>query len=816
MADQLDLGLEEPAPYEPKKNLLEKAGDFIKERFDEETARREEEMRKAEEAAGPGASGLKKGLYRFGGAMADQIKNLAAQAYGMGNEATMGAYDALVKVLSKATKSSSYDKLKEFKEKHKTASEVGGLQGIIAGMAAPSGGILKAASGGAKALGAGKIAAGLAKAADIASGAAKVGKGANILSRAGGAALRGGLAGAEQAIPRGIIQAVESGDIGKAAKGAALGTALGAGLGGGLQVVGEGLKGLGGLASRFAHSKGIINAPGGLRGIGAEGAEALGKKGGLAYITDPLEEKLLKDTVKGRLPDLNTGTLMKGLKSYAKKIGVDPSGYVRTHGKEALESLVGIMDEYGARNVDDLQDLIEGAGGVFDKAYKVAAAKGITPATIIASTLDEGGELAAFAAEHGDEATDIVGQIMKKVGEAPDIRTAKAGIDKLMRHYRKVPTFAGEGAVDLLASLKTKIDDAILDVDPNLAKAKTLWKGLAPIKELLARDEIDLPTLMSGSPTAEKTALTGAIKSAITGTGDPAAIAAAAGASAIGQKAATGIQQVTGFLKGEIANALRKPENLEKLKAGIAGVKGLVGGIGKVAGALPEIAPKIAGAAPSVLERAAEAEPAIKEALDPEGQDAQEAKASAQASEAAVTPEAAQEAKDEVKTAWAEKVEDNIRTAFYQYGIADRGYSYEDFLGAVREVTNDFDPTIAAEIVFSDKAERAAFLKDYDKALQYKALDVGQALDKSPIFFGPTGEQKASREALTDYIARVAGEDPMLMDAKKKKKIADTVKEISGMKGSAADKQSALLRQLQANYGVNYKQLADLGLLGVV
>lgn len=791
---ELNLDPTAPVTVEPKKNIIETIADKAKARYSGQLERAKE--------FGKSVKGQPRGeafgkILKF--ALGEGLKNYLAYEYGGLNEFLMGAPDLAIKKISQAKKSNAYDKLKDFREKYSAASDTGKVAGVVGGMLIPSGSGLKAVSGGAKALGAGKVAAGLAKAANIASGAAKVGKGANILSRAGGAALRGGLAAAEQAIPRGIIQAVDTGDIGKAAKGAALGTALGAGLGGGLQVVGEGLKGLGGLASRFAQSQNLMRKSG--------------------DVIQPLEKQLLDARLKGRFPELNTQALSKAAKGYARKIGVDPIGYAINKGDDMKEAMIRLSDKYGVRNTDDLKDIIQGTGKAFEKAYEKTAAAGVTPATILAPALDEGGELAEFAAKYGDDATDIIKTISKEVGEAKDLRSAKAGIDRLVKFYRGSPkhqsTLAGSDAPGLLYALKDKIDDAVMDFDPALASAKEDWAALAPLRQMVAKDELGLASIFSGSPTFEKGAAEKLINAGLTGgslAGGPAALAAAG----LGQGVSKTMPKVLTFARGEIAEALSKPKALEALKAGVAGVKGLASGTGKVAGALPEIAPKIAGAAPTVLERAAEEEPAIKEALDPEERDVQEAKDSAEASEAVVSPEAAEEAKDEVKTAWAEKVEDNIRTAFYQYGIADKGYSFEDFLGAVREVTNDFDPTIAAEIVFSDKTERAAFLKDYDKALQYKALDVGQALDKSPIFFGPTGEQKASREALTDYIARVAGEDPMLMDAKKKKKIADTVKEIAGMKGSAADKQSALLRQLQANYGVNYKQLADLGLLGVV
>jgi hypothetical protein len=388
-----------------------------------------------------------------------------------------------------------------------------------------------------------------------------------------------------------------------------------------------------------------------------------------------------------------------------------------------------------------------------------------------------------------------------------------------MRFVRKNPkmqeTMAGFDAPDLLATLKTKLDDAVVNIDPNLSKAKELWKGLAPIKELLARDEIDLPALFSGSPTAEKQALTGAIKNLMTGTGDPAAIAAAVIASNVGQKAATGIQQVGGFFKGEIANLLRKPENLARLKAGIEGVKKIAGGVGKIGQAAVEVAPRVAGAVPSILSQANEKGPQTATS----DKEAQAAQVSAQEAEASVAPEQAEEAKQEVNSKWADKVAENVQSAYVEYDVATLGFSYDEFLGAIKKVTNNFEPTISAEIVFPDKGERTAFLKDYERALQYKAVDVAGALDPNAggLFglMGPSAGQRSSRSQLTDFVARVAGQDPMLMDKKKKKAIESMVNRVAAMKGSQAEKQSALLRELQANYGIDFRRLADLGLLGV-
>jgi hypothetical protein len=815
MMAELNLDPVAPLKIEPEKNILQKAGDFITNRYSKEIGKAKEFM---DVVNTPGefkrrltAKNVRETLPQ---ALLDTLKTYAAEKYGVVNAATMGAPDAMVGAISRASGSDAYKKLKEFKKENALASDYGTLGGTVASMLVPGGtGYTKAGEAAGK-LGLKGAAAGLGKLGSIASGATKLGKGANLLGRVGGAIGKGALLGAEQAIPRGIMESIETGNVGKAAGNAALGVGLGGALGGGMQFLGEGLKGVGGLASKFAQSKGMIKAPGGIKGLAQEGAEALGKgKADLSYITDPLEEKLLKDTIKGRLPDLNTSTLNKGLKAYARKLGVDPSGYVRTQGKAALESLLGIMDTYGVRNIDDMQDLMEGAGGLFNKAYDKAAQAGVTPAAILAPAMDAGGEIAEFAAKYGDDAEGIIGPIMKQVGDAPDIRTAKASLDRLMRFVRKNPkmqeTMAGFDAPDLLATLKTKLDDAVVNIDPNLSKAKELWKGLAPIKELLARDEIDLPALFSGSPTAEKQALTGAIKNLMTGTGDPAAIAAAAIASNVGQKAATGIQQVGGFFKGEIANLLRKPENLARLKAGIEGVKKIAGGVGKIGQAAVEVAPRVAGAAPSILSQANEKGPQTA----PSDKEAQAAQVSAQEAEASVAPEQAEEAKQEVNSKWADKVAENVQSAYVEYDVASLGFSYDEFLDAIKKVTNDFEPTISAEIVFPDKSERTAFLKDYERALQYKAVDVSSAL--TPGGFFPSEGHKAGKAQLTDFVARVAGQDPMLMDKKKKKAIDAMINRVAAMKGSQAEKQSALLRELQMSYGIDFRRLSDLGLLGV-
>jgi hypothetical protein len=793
MMAELNLDPVAPLKIEPEKNLLQKAGDFIKDRYSNEIGMVQDF---GEMASKPGAlkeaftaKKLKKSLFP---AIMDTLKAKAAESYGIVNSATMGAPDAIIGAISRASGSDAYKKLKEFKKSNQLATDSGEIGGTVASMLVPGGtGYTKAGQAASK-LGLKGAAAGLGKLGSIASGATKLGKGASVLGRVGGAMGKGALLGAEQAIPRGIMEALETGNAGKAAGNAALGVVLGGALGGAGQLVGEGVKGLGKLGSKFAQSQNLMRKSG--------------------DVVDPMAKKLKDYVIKGRFPGLNTQAMTKAAKTYARKIGVDPVGYSINAGDEMKDALIGISDKYGIRNTDDLKDLIQGTGKAFDQAYAKTAAAGITPASVLAPAMADGGEIAQFAAEYGDEAKDIISRVMKNVGDAPDLRTAKSSLDKLISAYRRNPTpgnMAATEAPGLLYALKDKIDDAVMEFDPGLAVAKQDWKALAPLRQMVAREELGLASLFSGSPTQEKLAIESAVKGLAAGTGDPVAMASAAAGSAIGKKAASGMQQIGGFLRGEASQALLKPENLARLKAGIEGVKKLAGGAGKIGQAAVEVAPRVAGAAPSIFSQTNEEGPQPA-ASDKEAQAAQ---VSAQEAEASVAPEQAEEAKQEVNSKWADKVAENVQSAYVEYDVASLGFSYDEFLGAIKKVTNDFEPTISAEIVFPDKGERTAFLKDYERALQYKAVDVSSAL--TPGGFIPSAGHQAGKAQLTDFVARVAGQDPMLMDKKKKKAIDAMINRVAAMKGSQAEKQSALLRELQANYGIDFRRLADLGLLGV-
>jgi hypothetical protein len=538
---------------------------------------------------------------------------------------------------------------------------------------------------------------------------------------------------------------------------------------------------------------------------------------------DPLKKKLTDAELKGLFPGLKPKDLTIALREEARRGGLNATGTIINRADDAKESMLKLAKEYGLRNMDDLKEFIQGTGKVFESAYEKAAAAGHTPSSLLAPALAEGGELATFAAEHGDDGAKVVKDIIGRIDKAPDLRTAKAFLDKQVQFYRS-PQAALMGqaafdAPDLLYALKDRIDDAVMDLEPALAGAKKDWRALQPLRKMLAREETALGGLGIGSPTFEKSKAAKLVEGLSEGGGAGiggviAGIPGMLAGSAIGQGLSKGVPKVANFLTGALAGKLNTPEGLAALEKGIAGIRKVAGKAGQIGAAAASIAPRVAGAAPSILERAKEEAPILENQGAMKPGTPEEAQASAEASEAAVAPEQAEEAKQEVTSKWADQVTSGVQDAYYAYGLKDAGWSYEDFLGAVQEATDNFNPTLAAEIVFPDEKERTAFLKDYDRALQYKAINVSEALEPSAPFWSAT-DQKGSRAQLRDFMARIAGQDPMLMDPKKAKQIDAMITRVSKMKGSPADKQSALLRELQANYGVDFARLANLGLLGV-
>jgi hypothetical protein len=507
----------------------------------------------------------------------------------------------------------------------------------------------------------------------------------------------------------------------------------------------------------------------------------------------------------------------------AKKSGLNKEGYIINNADDLMDLTMDTIEQTGFRNPEDLKNFSTGEGPLWNAAYSKAAKAGVKPVGVMDSILAGSDDSKNIIADYGDEATEYFEKVKQRLSRAKDLRGAKAVVDNEIKRAvaRGQNNDMMFDAKDVLFDLKHGIDDAASEFSPELSGLIKNHKALGPVRRWLSRSESLSPGLLGGSDTMAKKITTDAIKNVTSG-GAGAIGQVVAGLPGqiiglgIGNKLNKTIPEMANFLSGEnaamVLKVLQNPKNADRIRSGVNAIRGAAGKLGTAAA---NVAPRLAGAAPSILSRANEEGPQ-EVASDKEAQAAQ---VSAQEAEASVAPEQAEEAKQEVNSKWADKVAENVQSAYVEYDVATLGFSYDEFLGAIKKVTNNFEPTISAEIVFPDKGERTAFLKDYERALQYKAVDVAGALDPNAggLFglMGPSAGQRSSRSQLTDFVARVAGQDPMLMDKKKKKAIESMVNRVAAMKGSQAEKQSALLRELQANYGIDFRRLADLGLLGV-
>jgi hypothetical protein len=573
MMPELNLDPVAPLKIEPEKNLFQKAGDFISSRYKGLTDKAKEIADASQKAAGEGANPLQVALQIAPRAGIEAIKNAMVAKDTAVNSFGLGLPDAYRKVLADATGSDSYKKLKEFRKQNMLGSDLGNAAGTVAGMFVPSGSGFKAAGSGAKALGLGKLAGGLGKVADVTSGALKLGKG--FLGRAGGAALRGGLAGAEQAIPRGIAQAVETGDIGKSAKDAALGVGLGAALGGGLQVAGEGLKGLGKLGRKFAEQQGYM------RGSGD--------------VIEPLKEGLRKTRLSQLMPGFNARDLTKSLNESAGNLGIkSKAGYIVNNAEDLEKGLYDFAENTGMRNPKDFTELLQGQGPLWDKAYEKAAEAGARPIQTIKEFLAEHPAMQGFIEDYGQEGLAYIDKLTKKVDRAGNnIRAVNATLGKEIRQAGKMSAFNDmySEAQPVLIDLKHAVDSAVMDYAPELAGLQKNYAVTKPLQRWAARMETMIPAAAKESATAPRQLMAGLLGNAgpfagMAIGGIPGALAGMVAGNVINK----GLPKITGFLKGELAgkalDMLKNPKTEEALRKGIGAIKGIAGGVGKIGAAL--------------------------------------------------------------------------------------------------------------------------------------------------------------------------------------------------------------------------------------
>ena len=226
-----------------------------------------------------------------------------------------------------------------------------------------------------------------------------------------------------------------------------------------------------------------------------------------------------------------------------------------------------------------------------------------------------------------------------------------------------------------------------------------------------------------------------------------------------------------------------------------------VEGLGKARNVLQGVASK----APAMLA-------AVKGATTPDIKAIQD-------TETQVTPEAQAAAKAQVNDQYVAKIRDALLTS-WTTKYAAQGVDYEDFVKAVAARTNDFDPKKSAALLFSDKAERAKFLRDYDLALRLQATDVGEAYKGKKASMitqlfggGNAAEAKSSYDSLVDLLASTMAKEGSLPTATERKAVEADLAQIMALPPSAGDKKALLLQKLSDKYGFSLTNLKELGLI---
>lgn len=454
------------------------------------------------------------------------------------NDVMAGGYSALDSalfgipdVLVKAASSDAYAQLKKLREENKIASTVG----EVAGMFAPTGGALfglagKGLKAAGKMAGTGRIAKGLESAGGMLSRGQQIIKTGEGMKGIGGAAIRGGVTAAEQALPRMIGGTI---DPETGLENFAMGTALGGGLG--------------------ALGK-LIPA----RSIGL----SKGKLG-----------ELVRDTaLSGR--GVATRDLRKAMTASAQNQGLSKSGRVGSgiqNADEVKDSALALAKKYGLETDDDIADFLAGEGAKWDDLARKAEASGLNMETI-APKIAKNPEIQALLRTYGKDAQAALQEALATASTADNITDIKAILQKNIKMSAQAPSRSEQLIGDMSRAIKGDLEDEIFKLDPNYGELKETWKAVQPLRQMAytAKTAVDGIAAKSGSDTAMKMAAMGALGGTAVGGFDPN------DPETWGQAA---MSTIGGAAGGSILNRVA-PQVINKV-------------IGKSAEAIQDIAPKV-------------------------------------------------------------------------------------------------------------------------------------------------------------------------------------------------------------------------------
>lgn len=625
---------------------------------------------------------------------------------------------------------------------------------------------------------------------------ANVLKGATTLGKIGAAAGNAAINMAPFSAGAGLNEMADTGDVGQAAKKALAAEALGVGFG-------TALGGAGLFFSKIAKS-----AHPALNEIDAASYGLTGQ-----------------DIAKPGL-------------EFAKKMGLKPQGYQAATGDTQLDKIMTLLREQGGRSkagiekaakwvrdqYDSVNRVFQGSGAkLTDKSPDILASpivqtmKGkFDPGAVdstIQSLVTEADRRISSGPKGWTDARDFLNKQMqrgiqigqKAEGGTLEEVTAKANMGEMLQDSAAV---VKAHMNELTGNVLKQAGTAGQSV-PDLESLDQIYSAYPSLQRTLARRAGKPMASMAGG--SETTAGLGSLAGIAGMVGGPAAagVAKVAGATALAPLMKRAVGYGTNQIMGRSAAAIDKAlQTLSKSKS-----------------------MNLPGLTARTLGEATEATPQAMQALTGQPpQEPQQTQASIQQAEATVPPEGQEQAKQQVNTAWADQIKSRLDEMYDTYlGPYQDMISRDEFMTAMDEMTNHFDPHLTAGAVFKEPGQATAYLKSYDTALKLQGVNLEQALStgnvlgvnplQHPLAGGLTGlvtgrtqESSLALDSLKNAIVQHVtgyGEQPTPAQIKQ---ISADIDGIAGLRVSPATKKQVLREHLK-NYGIDYNQLEKYGLV---
>ena len=710
-------------------------------------------------------------------------EDVETAGYNTLNSALLGIPDIVVK----AANSDAYKKLQALRERNKTASIVGDVAGVLLPTPAL---VAKGVSLGAKAL---QMVMKAGKAADIAGTVAKgAGTAADFLNAEGAYKNVGNLKGVAQGALRG---GVESGlqVAPRLASGETDGKTAGAAL-----LAGAGIGGVATALPKILRAGNAVNK-------------------GESFVK-PLEESLIDKQLAAR--GVSGKDIKLALNSWAGKTGINRVGNQVNNAEATKKSLLELMKKNDILNSDEAQAFIQGTGKKFEALNNLFDQSGMKVSDFTPDILNDS-VIKDFIANHPEQGPQMVQDMINKYSSKDGLNGIK---DSIMKDIQFANKSTGSRIIsdsgDVANAIKNKLDDAVLELDPNYPQYKADWKALQPLRTMVAREKMAIPKLNGGPNTAEKLMANSAINSMIGG-GVGAGGAALTGFDPNDQSTWTpaALKAFAGLAGGTMIN---------KLAPGVANYSiGVLSGLAdnpKLYNALEKAGYAVNKAnIPAVIERLQaqamteetpeQTREKMGEIQDPATVQAAKEKFITDNGMTPETADAAVEKTQQYGQGYMDKLTEKMQE-YWAQNFSDQ-MSFADYQAAVANATDNFSPEKSVSFLYKDKKDRAKFLNDLAVSRKlntvnldevYKPVGFVDMLDK-----GKQAAKQLQRMDLMDTIQSIA---PEKVNTKQEQDdVKSHILAISKLDASAGEKRKIMFDYLNTKLGLDYQSISDMGLV---